>query len=106
MDHVLTDRIDRAEAVDAAEDIWLMMGRINRRDSKMAREFSRRHHSEFGEYEEMCPHPRSVYGNLKAALRALLGSLGMSDTDLDTAWQYLLDGDSVRDVVRSFGTVS
>jgi hypothetical protein len=98
MKFTLEGATNRAEGIDAAEDIWNLMDRINRRDTRMAFEVSREHAD-----GERCPHPESVYGNLKAALRAVLLGLGVEVEELDAAWQYLMDGSSVRDVIGSFG---
>jgi len=87
----------RGEGLDAAVDIWWLMERINRRDTRMAFEVTRDHGD-----GERCAHPESVYANLGAALRAVLTGLGV--TDMDAAWQSLLDGNTVGDVIEMFGS--
>lgn len=106
MGFVLKSATDRAKGVQAAEEIWSLMDRINRDDTQMAVERTRRHHSEHGEYEEMCPEPCSVYGNLGAALRAVLMGLGVEAEEMDAAWQHLLDGVPMADVISTFGSAS
>lgn len=87
---------DRNDGLDAAINIWWLMERINRQDTRMAFEVTR-DHGDGGR----CAHPESVYANLGAALRAVLTGLGV--TDMDAAWQSLLDGVSVGDVIEMFG---
>jgi len=97
MNLALEGPANRAEGIDAAEDIWKLMARINRRDTRMAYEVNRDHGD-----GERCAHPESVYGNLKAALRAVFLGLGVGPEELDAAYQYILDGSSVREVIDTF----
>jgi hypothetical protein len=95
MKYTLETERDRAEGLDAAVDIWRVMQRINRRDTRMAFEFSRLHGA-----DDRCPDPASVYANLKAAMQAVLRALGVKD--MDGAWMSLLDGAQVLDVVNTY----
>lgn len=98
MNFRLDDPEDRSKGVDTAQEIWALMKKVDRHNTRMAFEVSRSHGD-----GERCVHPGSVYGNLKAALRAVLLSLGVDSRDMESAWQYLLETDSVRDVVELFG---
>lgn len=98
MDFRLKTPRDRAEGVDAVEEIWGLMNRINKRDTRMA----------YKVYQECadgdrCAHPGSVYANLKAAVSAALMSLGVEVEEVDAALEYLADGCSARDVIDVFG---
>jgi len=95
MKYALETERGRAEGLDAAVDIWLLMQRIDRRNTRMAFEVSRFHGP-----DERCPDPNSVYANLKAAMQAVLRALGVKD--MDGAWMSLLDGAQVLDVVNTY----
>lgn len=96
MKYTLETERDRAEGLDTAVDIWHLMQRVNRRDTQMAFEFSRPHGA-----DDRCPDPASVYANLKAAMQAVLRALGVED--MDYAWNALLNGALVKDVINSLG---